>query len=295
MNPGSAERLKGDGVLLAVTALWGVTFVVVKDSLSHADPFSWLAMRFAIGALVLSAVARRDLFHGPSVRAGLVVGVFLFLGFATQTSGLVFTTPSRSAFITGMSVLMVPFASIALLRRWPLPPSLLGVLFAVAGMWELTGGLTGINAQTMKGDLLTLACAIAFAVQIVLTERFAPKVKIVTLVAVQLWWVSVGAAVGALVRGPKVELTGSLVSAVLFCGVFASAFAILVQTWAQARTTAVRAALIFSLEPVFAAAYSVLAGREVLGQRELTGGILIVAGVVVAEVGNAAWARWREA
>ena len=295
MSGRGLERLKGDGVLLTITAFWGITFVVVKDALSHADPFTFLALRFGVGALVLSAVARRELFHRESLRAGLIVGVSLLAGFATQTSGLVFTTPSRSAFLTGLSVLLVPFVSIGLLGRWPRPPSLLGVMFAVAGLWELTGGLAGGSGSTGKGDLLTLACAVAFAVQIVLTERYAAKVKIVTLVAVQLWVVSVGGAILALIRGPHLEPVPAFFGAVAFCGVVASAIAILVQTWAQARTTAVRAALIFSLEPVFAAIYSVAVGREVLEKRELVGGALIVAGVIVAEVGNAVWARWREA
>jgi drug/metabolite transporter (DMT)-like permease len=220
--------------------------------------------------------------------------VFLFLGFAFQTTGLVYTTPSRSAFLTGLSVLLVPFVALALFRHWPRPPTLLGVGLAVVGLYQLTGGLQGTASETWRGDLLTLGCAVAYAFQITLTERYAPRTKISALVATQLWTVTalslVALAVGG---GARLEPTWSLWGAVAFCGLIASAAAILVQTWAQARTTAVRAALIFSMEPVFAALTALWVGEEMLGWRELVGGALIVLAVVVAEVGNAAWARWR--
>lgn len=287
------ERLKADGLLLVITALWGGTFVVVKDSLDRADPFTFLAIRFAIGAVALALVARRSLLDGPSFRYGLVLGSFLFLGFSLQTVGLQSTTPSRSAFITGLSVVLVPFVGVVMFKRWPRVPSLVGVACAVAGMWQLTmANVQEDGVSTLRGDLLTLGCAVAYALHIAVNERFAPKAKASAMVTVQLALVSVLSLLCVPVFGMKLQFDGMLLWGVAFTGLFASALAILVQTWAQAHTTAVHAAVIFSLEPVFAAIYSVLAGREVLGKRELIGGALIVAGVAVAEIGTAVWDKF---
>ncbi|MHB8877679.1 MAG: DMT family transporter [Myxococcaceae bacterium] len=276
-----------------VTAFWGFTFVTVKDALADADPFSFLVLRFGVGALAATAIAGKSLLEPRNLRAGLSLSPFLFLGYALQTLGLELTTPSRSAFITGLAVVLVPFVSTALFRRWPKAPSMVGVVLAVGGLWLLTGGLGEPSTATRAGDLLTLGCAVSYAVHISLTEKLAPGRTVSAMVAVQLWVVALASAACLPFVHVRVEWTAGLVGAVLFCGLFASALAISVQMWAQARTTAVRAALIYSLEPVFAVGYSVLAGRESLGKRELAGGTLIVAGVLVAEAGAALLERWR--
>ncbi len=291
----SAARLdarRADAVLVSITAFWGVTFVVVKDAIVLADPFTFLALRFFLGALLLSFVAWPGIRNGALVRAGAGLGVLLFLGFAAQTSGLQFTTPSRSAFLTGLSVLLVPFLSIAFHRHRPPAASLLGVAFAACGLWALTGSRSpGLPGGLGKGDGLTLLCALAFALHITLIERLARKHSPAPLVAVQLWTVAFLALLTLLAVGPRLQSTPALWSAVLITGVGGSAVALLLQAWAQARTTAVRAALVYALEPVFAAAYSVALGREQLGLRELTGGGLIILGVLVSELGAAGWAK----
>ena len=170
---------------------------------------------------------------------------------------------------------------------------LLGVVLAAAGLWFLTGGLSSSSGQTARGDLLTIGCAVAFAFHIVLLEPAAKRCSPVPLVASQLWTVAI-LSVLALPFVPRhLAATPGFWGAVAFAGLLSSAGCILAQTWAQARTTAVRAALIFALEPVFAAAYSVAVGRERLGSRELVGGSLIVLGIVAAELGSALWARRR--
>jgi drug/metabolite transporter (DMT)-like permease len=291
--PAQGAGLKGDVVLLLITAFWGLTFVTVKDALGDADPFSFLALRFGVGAVAATAIAGRQLLVPANVRAGLVLSGFLFLGYALQTWGLDLTTPSRSAFITGLAVVLVPFVSTVLFRRWPKVPSMVGVALAVVGLWLLTGGAVPGVASTRTGDLLTFGCAVSYAFHISLTEKMAPGRSATAMVAVQLWVVALASAACLPFVQVRVVWTTGLVGAVLFCGLFASALAISVQMWAQARTTAVRAALIYSLEPVFAVGYSVLAGRERLGSRELAGGTIIVAGVLVAEVGAALLERWR--
>jgi drug/metabolite transporter (DMT)-like permease len=285
-------RLQADGGLVFLTLLWGTSFVVVKDALSHGDPFSFLALRFGVGAAVLSVLAGRQLLASSHLRRGAVLGLFLFTGFALQTVGLTDTTPSRSAFITGLSVLLVPIVLLAVFRKVPRVSSLVGVVLSAAGLYYLTGADVG-EAGLSRGDLLTLGCAVAYAFHIVFTERFAPKEGVNALVAVQLWVVSLLSALCLPFAGTRVEWAPAFLGAVVFCGVFASALAFSVQTWAQARTSAVRTAIIYSMEPVFAGAFSVVMGYETLGVREWTGGALIVLGVLVAEVGSALWERWR--
>ncbi|HLM48515.1 MAG TPA: DMT family transporter, partial [Myxococcaceae bacterium] len=245
-------RLQADGALALITAFWGITFVVVKGALGHGDPFSFLALRFGIGALALTAIARRDMLAPQTLRRGLMLGVFLFLGFALQTVGLVSTTPSRSAFITGLYVVFVPVLGLALFRKVPRLSSWVGVVLAALGLRYLTGAEVDAGQGLSRGDWLTLGCALAYAFHILLTERYAPKSSVVALVGMQLWVVALLSALCLPFAGSRVDWTPSFVGAAAFCGLFASALAICIQTWAQARTTAVRVALICSMEPVFA-------------------------------------------
>jgi drug/metabolite transporter (DMT)-like permease len=285
---GSA-RLQADGVLLFVNVLWGVAFTVVKGALSHGDPFSFLSLRFLLGALALSAVARGALLVPSTLRRGGLLGLFLFLGFALQTVGLVTTTPSRSAFITGLYVVFVPVLGLALFRRVPRASSLLGVVLAALGLYFLTGSELGGGLSV--GDGLTLGGAVAYAFHILFTERYAREEGVSGLVAVQLWAVCGLSVLCLPFTEVRVAWTPAFLGAVAVTGLLASAGAIWLQTWAQARTTAVRAALICASEPVFAALFSVAVGVERLGAREWTGGVLILLGVVVAEVGGYLWDR----
>jgi drug/metabolite transporter (DMT)-like permease len=291
---GRADRAAlADGVLVVVTAIWGASFVVVQDAVRLADPFTFLVLRFTLGAAVLTVVDWRALRDPRLLKVGAGLGALLFLGFITQTAGLQFTTPSRSGFLTGLSVLLVPFVGLVLFRKWPSPPVLLGVALAVAGLWFLTGGMSASGGATAKGDLLTIACAFVFAFYIVLLEPAARVHRPVPLVAVQLWVVALLALVELPFVPRHLAATPALWWAVLYTGLLSTVVCLLAQTWAQARTSAVRAALIFALEPVFAALWSVMVGRERLGSRELTGGTLIVLGIVAAELGGALWARRR--
>lgn len=292
-EPRGGSAGKAELALVLLTGIWGATFLLVKDALGDADPMTFLALRFGIGGVLAAALGFGSFKTPGLLRAGVILGLFLFLGFVTQTFGLLYTTPSRSAFITGLSVVLVPFVSIFLYRTWPSPPALLGVMLAVAGLSYLTGASIRDLHALGKGDLLTGLCAFAYAFHITLTGRYAPRFPASALVAVQLFTVSGLALLGLPFSSPHLNPTGGFIWAVLFCAVVATAGAVVVQTWAQARTTAVRAALIYSLEPVFAAGYSIARGRERLSLQELVGGGLIVLGVLTAEGGGVLWKRWR--
>lgn len=267
-------------VLLAVTALWGTTFVIVKDALADASPLAFLAVRFAIAAAAAFAFALAARSKIPW-RPGLLVGVVLFAAYFFQTAGLAEIAPSRSAFLTGLYVVFVPFASRIVLGRWPARAAVLGVALAAAGLFVLTrpdttGGFT-------LGDLLTLGCAFSYAFHITLTQRFAAGgagfVAVQMAVVAGLSWLSFP------VVPHHLHFTSAVIIGVVVCGLFASALAINLQTWGQGKTSAVRAAIIFSLEPAFAAFTSYFAGREPLTVSTLVGGGLIMAGVLAAELG----------
>nr|WP_242588330.1 DMT family transporter [Corallococcus macrosporus] len=285
---------------MLLTVFWGLTFVVVKDALAFADPFTFITLRFVVGGGVMAAVARGRMFAPGIMSKGLLLAGVLFICFALQTVGLQTTTPSRAAFLTGLNVLFVPLLSMVLLRRLPRLGTAVGVVLAAVGLYWLTRptpndavtGDAGMGGLQL-GDWLSIGCALAYAGHILLTERFASRDNTVGLVAVQLVGVAVMSALCLPFVERKLEWTQPLVVAVLTCGVLASAFAILVQTWGQARTSAVRAALIFAMEPVFASAYSVAVGHEVLGVKEWLGGALIVVGVFASELGTVVWDGWR--
>lgn len=270
------------------TLIWGLTFVVVKDALSASDAFTFLALRFGLGALACLLWARSKVLERTTLTNGLGLGLLLFAGYAFQTFGLEDTTPSRSAFITGLSVIAVPFVSWRLLHRAPSWASVAGALIAILGLARLTG--FGLGEGLSRGDLLTLGCALLYAGHIAFTEKVAKGGTSIALVAVQLSTVAILSALCIPLGAPRFSPTPAYWGAVVTTGLIASAAAISIQTWAQSRTSAVRAAVIFSLEPVVAVVASVLLGRESPGLTELVGGGLIITGVLASELGTA-WAR----
>jgi drug/metabolite transporter (DMT)-like permease len=275
-----------DLALLAVAAVWGFTFTAVQRALDDVDPISFIAMRFALAALVLAAFFPRRIFRID--RAGIafatLIGAWLTLGYTLQTVGLLYTSASRSAFITGLSVILVPLLAIVVSRVRPRVTSLAAVVTAAAGMYLLTSPeSSGLN----RGDALTLGCALAFALHIVTTERAAPHTDPVPLAFWQIVVTSVacGLVLGA-VEAPRLALTPWVIMALLVTGVLATAVAFATQMWAQRRTSATHTGVIFAAEPVFAGVFSYFVQQERLGLAALTGCGLILAGILLTTVGG---------
>lgn len=287
-----APPWRADLALLGITAIWGGTFVTVKDALTQADSFTFLTLRFLLGAGSAALLARGALLDLRVWRRGGVLGVLLFGGYALQTVGLESTSPSRSAFITGLTVLFVPFAS-ALINR--LPPrqateplrraALVSVLIAAVGLWQLTG--VDLSQPFSQGDLLTLGCAVVYGFHIAAMGRLGVGVSPTALVVVQMLVTCVLSAVARGFVTTRFTPSSSLLVGVLITGLLASTCALSVQVWAQARTSAVRAAVIYALEPVFAVAYLAALGRGWPDAHELLGGALVIVAVVIAEFGRA--------
>ena len=304
------RQLLADLSLLLVVFVWGATFVMVQDAVRVWPVFAFLSLRFGIAALAFLPLLwwkRRGHAASPGdpgdrprfrpsrriVLAGVVIGLVLAAGYAFQTFGLRYTTPAKAGFITGTSVVMVPIGAAFFLRQPVEAPAILGVILATVGL-----ALLSLNQDLSVGfgDLLVLFCAVSFAVHILLVGRYAPRVSATWLAALQVTTVAVATfGLALLTELPQgiPPLTGSVLFAAAFTGLLATTMAFTFQASAQRFTSATHTALIFSLEPVFAALASyVLIGEQLTG-RVLWGCALILAGMLSAEFGSVLLAVWR--
>jgi len=268
--------------LVLVTAVWGITFVQTKDALELYPLFAFLALRFAIAvaALAVPAATRLRSLGRSGVVAGAALGALLAAGYGLQTAGLHRTTVSAAGFVTGMYVVLTPVFGFALFRVRAPRSVWLGVALAVLGLTMLSG----VSAGSTTGDLMVLAGAALFALQIALMERYAPRYDPIAFATAEMIAAFVGFSVVAIAAGQAEVPHGWTVwSALIVTGVFASAFAFLVQAWAQQRTSATQTALIFSLEPVWAGIFGFALAGDRLGAIGWVGCAVILAGIVVSE------------
>lgn len=288
------RRLKADMALVVVTAIWGSTFVVVKNALDVVGPLVFVAARFWVagGALAGLLLLQRKIASRPipiqarALQAGAFTGVFLTLGYVPQTIGLQTTEAAKAAFITGLSVVLVPLFAATLLRKPPTRAATVGVLMATVGLGFLTLNLKQ-RLTLAPGDLWVLLCAIGFAAHITSTARFAPHYDVLPFTAMQLLTTAALSTIAALLFERHALLPPvPALPAIVYMALIATAFVFGVQTWGQRHTTPTHTALIFALEPVFAALFAVAFAGEILEAREWFGGALILLGMIVAEVGN---------
>jgi len=274
---------RADGLIVAATAVWGISFVVVKSALAASSPLAFLSMRFAIATLALAPlVSFRGSWSASELRGGLVLTLLLASGFATQAVGLQYTTPARSAFIVAISSVLAPVVAFTVLRqrlRWWVA---VAVGIAGVGIYLLTApGAGGLN----RGDLWTLITAFVFAGHIVAVTELSRRHDARRLVWLQLAGTTVGAAIAAALLEPiRVEWSLALGAALIYTGVVATAAALVWQMRAQREMSSARAALLLCFEPVFATIASWLWFGERLSITQWTGAGLIVAGMILAEV-----------
>jgi drug/metabolite transporter (DMT)-like permease len=289
-----------DLALTLIMAVWGSSFAILRALMGGAasTPLALVAVRMGLATallVVFLALFRRgDLraLRGALLRDGLFCGALLGVGFLLQTEGLQRTTASRSGFLTGMLVVLVPLLEFAFFRKRPALPALLGVLLAFAGMSTLSAPWTDASQATLLGDWLTVGCALVFAGHIIALGRLAPRHPVMPMLLLQLATTfALAALAGPLVETQHFSNTPRLWMALLFLALFATLLAFGIQTWAQKVVSPVRVALISSLEPVFAALWAALLIGERLSGREFLGGALIVLGVAVGEASAALRAR----
>jgi drug/metabolite transporter (DMT)-like permease len=293
-----SEKLRAHLLLLCVVAIWGSTFVLVKDALRDISPLLYNLIRMAMASICLAAVYRRHLrtLNRESLAGGAIAGFFLATGYQFQTAGLALTTPSKSAFITGLTVVLVPLLSAVPALRSPglhRPGwnAYAGAAVAFVGIALLTApgllsGDTSVSTLGINlGDLLSLGCALAFAFHLLALAHFAGRMRFEQLGLLQVAFCTLFMAVSSpVLERPRFHFTPLLAIALLVGAVLSTAVAFTVQSWAQQHLAATHTALIVATEPVFAWITSLLFLHEGLGPRQALGALLVLAGILVTEL-----------
>lgn len=274
-----------DFSLVMVTLAWGTSFLLTKNSISSLAVYNFLALRFFIASFIAAIIFRKRLFlaEKSTYYSGVITGLMLFASFAFQTTGLRYTSVSNSAFITGISVILVPIFSSLFLKKKIKTESKAGVTLALIGLAFLT---LRVNSLPNIGDVYTLICAVLFAIYILMVEKYTDKSDPVAFAIIQLFTVAVLGFV------TSVSLEGFTISGIelgvwiniLLLALICTDFAFITQNIAQKYTTATHTALIFSLEPVFATIFGYFLANDIIDTRKMIGIILIFSGIILSEI-----------
>ena len=274
-----------------IAFIWGSTFVLVKEALNDASPLALNSARMIVAAVLLAFFYRKKIavLTKASLAAGVLVGTFLFAGYAFQTTGLKLTTPSKSAFLTGTSSVLVPLFLVAIwhvrIHLW----RVVGILLALVGLFLMTvpGGPGGLAdfANVNLGDLLTVGCAICFTFHVIFVGRASQRFPFEQVAFLQVGTAAILMTLSTpLLEHPYFRATPTVIAAILITGVLCTAVAFSIQSWAQQFTPATHTALIFTTEPVFAWLTSFIYLHERLGLRAGAGATLILGGVLISEL-----------
>ncbi|RKD23864.1 hypothetical protein BEP19_05390 [Ammoniphilus oxalaticus] len=288
------KTIIADLALLSVAFIWGITFVIVQNAIETLPPHTFNALRFFMAAVLLFIIIalffkeQLRMFSKKMFISGFILGIWLFGGYALQTIGLLHTTSSKAGFITALSVALIPLFSFLFLKQKLQWPAIAGVVAATIGLYFLT---LGDSLSLNKGDFLVFLCAICFALQIIFTGIYAPHYPAISLAFVQILTVALLSAGGAFffenwqaALTPTRLFQPQIIWALLITVGPATVFAFLAQTICQKFTTPTRVALIYAMEPVFAALASFFWTDDVLGYKALGGCLLIFIGMILSEL-----------
>jgi drug/metabolite transporter (DMT)-like permease len=265
--------------LLAVAAMWGISFVWMKDILDQQDVYSFLVSRFVVAALVMMVANPKVItrLNRELLIKGSLIGTALGLGYIFQTLGLERTTPAITGFITGLYVVLTPLIGALILKEKLTIQAWFYIALATVGLGVLS--ITGLSIGT--GELFVLISAFLFAAHILLLSRWSKDFDAYTLTFVQLATCAVVSGVPASLNGFVAPPDTQVWAVVVFTAVFATFFAFVIQTWAQARISATKVAVILTMEVVFAALFSVALGAEPLTLRILLGGSMVLVAMIM--------------
>ena len=271
--------------MVITTMIWGITFVMVKDALNDAPPYMFASLRFGIAFLLGFIYVNKGIkdISDTEMLGGLLCGFCLFVGYAFQNFGLMETTPSKSAFITSVSVILVPIILVLFKIKKVNPRIWVAVILAIIGLYILlnpTGG--GINV----GDMLTFGCAVSFAVHVIMQDKYLSKgASISKLFLIQIMFVTLFSCISVfLFEDISIHISQRLIIALLVTGILATFVAIMFMVWAQTILGPNQTAVLLSLEPVFAALFSTFFAGEILGIYGWVGGMIVVLGVISSEI-----------
>ena len=294
-----ASRFKGELILIAITILWGSTFVIVKQSLSDISSALYVAIRFSTASIILLPIFLkfRKLGEKLIIWPGAALGVLLFLGFVTQTMGLQYTTATKSAFITGTFVVMIPFFQIFIEKKKPSRGTVIGIFLVFMGLIFLSSPgnsifefISSLGSGFNFGDFLTFLCAVFFAIQVVYIDKFSKENPVLSLLFSQLVTVSILSFFLVFlfdvtsIEKAKIVYNGNVIFSLLFTAIVATLINIGLQTRYQKSVSPSKAGIIYSFEPLFAAILAFYVLDEKISNFGYIGGILIIAGLIISEI-----------
>jgi len=279
------KSIQAEIYLLIIVIIWGSTFALIKGVIDTIPPYTYLAYRFLLAALILVVIFWKRLkkLNIMILKKGSLIGIFLFLGYTLQTVGLKYTTATKAGFITGFSVVLVPIISFLLLKEKVSRDSVIGVALATLGLWFLN---YNSSFSFNLGDFLVLLCAFSFAMHIISVGLFSKKLDYVLLAITQITVVFILSLFMALIfERPAIHLSYSsdIWWSIVITGIFATALAFYMQNRFQRHSTATKTAIIFSGEPIFAAMFAYLLLGEKVGLIAWIGGLLIIFGMIVSQ------------
>jgi len=297
MNNSFYEKYKGEVNLLIVTLLWSATFVIIKGALEDISSMLFIGLRFLIaGIILLPIVIRRKLdWKNAKIIPPIILGVLLFLGFATQTVGLKFTSATKSAFLTGSAVAIIPFLQLIIEKKKPKTGPIIGVVVVLIGILFLSGGnsimtlLKDIVTNFNFGDFLTLICAFFFALYVVYLDMISSKYIFWMLLIVQIGVSAFLAFSTAIVfdlinyEQLRIEFTSQLSFGIIYTSIFATLFTTTLQTKYQKLVSPTKAGIVYSFEPIFAAIIAFFFLSERISAFGLLGAVLIFVGLIISE------------
>lgn len=268
-------------LIVLVTIVWGSTFFIIKDAVSSVNPFLIVFSRTSIAAfamvLFLLIKNKKSLLNSSALKNGAILGILLATIYGSQTIGLKFTSSGHSAFVTGSAVIVVPILLFVLFRQKITSYDFLSGLIVLVGLFLLTYDFkTSINI----GDIITIITTISFAAHTVFAGRFVKKTQVLPMIAYQFVFAALASLIALLMAGSvSLAISSQAFTSLLYLGFVGTLFCYFVSVWAQQHVSSIKVALIFTLEPVFAAIFAYFAANEVLTGKEMLGAVLILAGV----------------
>lgn len=282
------KTYKAELILLIVTFSWGLSFPLIKISLQFISPGFFVFIRFFLTLLIFYVLYRKkiDFKKFRLWKYGITLGIFLFFGFAFQTAGLKFTTASKSAFITGTALVIIPFAQYFIIKNKPKPENLTGAVIVMTGLYILSESyLAVLNI----GDILTLICAFSFAIHIVLLDKYSRLIDFNYLVFGQFFTMAILSLLYTLIMELiffdefLIEINSTLIITFIYTAVFSTLLSIILITKYQKETTPLRAGIIYNMESLFAVFFAFLLLGEIMNFYQMIGAVIMIIGLFVSE------------
>ena len=298
MSERPKKKYTAEGALLIVTIFWGGTFAIIKGSLTDISSMLFIAFRFSIAVVILFpfALSRLKKSNFQSIKSGAVLGTIMFLGFATQTIGLKYTAATKSGFLTGTAVVMIPFLQLLIEKKWPGKGTWAGTFLVMTGILFLASGgnsifsfIEDLGGNFNIGDFFTLLCAVSFAFYVIYLDIYSKKINFMILLFMQilmcaLWgYVTSFLFAGLSFETVRVEFTPNLMAGLAYTSIIATLITTALQTKYQKGVTPAQAGIIYSFEPIFAAIAAFFLLNEKLTNFGVIGCLMIFLGLVISE------------